>query len=157
MPAESKLRITIPPNENALVSFQIPLALKRKAEERAEERKVSFSLFMRRAVKLYADFSPAAWEEVERLADAFAIEESRVIENILLRYVAEQEAFEQVHGPDTNRVASEFSRTQKGTTLASRDLIEKLRGEFVTAFTLMKKATEGPGRAVKRRIPTKPA
>jgi len=128
------------PNEKVLVNFRIPLALKNKLEEAARARGKSLTGFAQEAFHLVANVDPAFWPTITDLADMHGLSESRVVQNIVLRYVAEQLALDEVYGPDTPRLATEFAKTQKGTTLTGMELIERLKAEFVTVFSIMKSA-----------------
>ncbi len=129
------------PNEKVLVNFRIPIELKKRLEEVAKQRGRSLTGFAQEAFHFVANVDAAFWPTITDLAEIHGIGESRVVQNIVLRYVAEQLALDEVYGPDTPRLRTEFAKTQKGTTLTGAELIERLKAEFVAAFTIMKSAT----------------
>ncbi|MCX5835117.1 MAG: hypothetical protein NTV99_11545 [Deltaproteobacteria bacterium] len=98
--------------------------------------------FAQEAFNLVANVDAAFWPTITELAEIHGIGEGRVVQNIVLRYVAEQLALDEVYGADTPRLATEFAKTQKGETLTGVDLIEKLKAEFVARFAFMKNCAE---------------
>ena len=124
-------------DEKVLVNFRIPIVLKERLEKMAKEQGQSLTGFVQDAFHFVAFMDPPFWPTVRNLAEIHNVGESRVVQNIVLRYVAEQMALDEVWG-DTPRLQTEWSKTQKGTTLTGKELIERLKNEFVVAFTLMK-------------------
>ena len=75
------------PNEKVMVSFQIPSGLKDKSDKAAAALSMSFSPFVRKSLHLCAHFDPAFWSTIEHLAEIYGVGESKVLSNIVTRYV----------------------------------------------------------------------
>jgi hypothetical protein len=121
-------------NERVLVNFRIPLGLKQRLEKAAKGRGRSLTGFAIEAFQLAANVDPSFWSTITDIAEIHGLSEARVIQNIVLRYLAEQLALDEVYGPDAPRLPTEFTKTQKGQTLTGIDLIERLKAEFVQEF-----------------------
>lgn len=114
------------------INIRVPEELKKRADASAKKAGIGFSQFVREALHLYTHFShPAFMKTVRHFADRYGIGESMVIQNVMLRYAAEDIAAEKVFGAEEELPSvPEFRRTRTGTKTG-----EPLLNELVKIFT----------------------
>jgi hypothetical protein len=115
------------------IVVRLPSELRRRAEKAASEAGEGLSAFIRDAIYLYAHFShPAFMQTVRRLSEMYGVGDSLAIENVVIHYVAEKIAREQVLGEETD-TPPEFQKGEKGI-VRGHELLEKLIIEFARKF-----------------------
>ncbi len=114
------------------INIRVPEELKKRADASAKKAGIGFSQFVREALHLYSHFShPAFMQSVRHIAELYGVGESMVIQNVLLRYAAEDIAAEKVFGAEEELPSvPEFRRTRTGTKTG-----EPLLNELVEIFT----------------------
>ena len=116
--------------EKVLVNFRIPVALKERLEMMADKQDQTLTAFVQKTFRFVAFMDPPFWPAIEHLADIYGLSESHIIQGIVARYLAESEAYKEIHG-DAPRMMTEFSRMQSGAPLPMEELIKRLKHEFI--------------------------
>ncbi len=119
--------------------IRLPEELKKRAEKAASKSGVSLTKFIQDALHLYTHFDPTVIKTVGHIGEQYGIGESLVIQNILLRYVAEQIAAEAVFGVEEELPnLPEFRRLRTGIK-TGEDLLNELVEIFTEKFEVEKK------------------
>ncbi len=100
--------------KNVMVSMQITDLEKGFLKIVAEKRdNISLAALMKRGANLYAMFDPVFMAKIRGMSEATKLPEYLVIQNMIIRRMAEDAAYHEVHGPGP-RSLREFSFTNEG-------------------------------------------
>ncbi len=132
------------------INIRVPEELKGRAEKAAKKAGVGFSEFVRDALHLYTHFShPSFMKTVQQIAALYGMGNSLVIQNIVLRYAAENLAAERVFGIEEELPSvPEFQRTRTGIK-TDDELLKDLVDVFTEKFEVEKRCA---GTLEKERI-----
>jgi len=95
------------------VGSRIPGSLKEKVKEKAAEMDVPYSLLIEEAIKQYINFDLGFLSKIEKVCDTLKIPKHLFIQNILLSWLADREAYREVLGSEISRL-DEFVFTDRG-------------------------------------------
>lgn len=123
----------------SFVGIRIPTALKQRIVRLAGSgRKLSY--LVRDAIQLYAGFQhPAFINIMEDAAQELGVINSVFIQNVVLRYIAEGNAYRKVFGTDPE--VPEFVMTARGIK-TGEEIIDEMEAYFIARFIEVKTLRE---------------
>lgn len=125
--------------EKVTANFKIPAELRQAAETLAQKRGINLSKIIRQALDLYIHLDAHIWPAIEHMADAYGLPEQKIIRNIVLKYIGEFLAMDEVYGANDQRIVTEFSRTRKGDTLEGPELIAVAKKNHMALLNLLER------------------
>lgn len=128
--------------EMVAANFKIPSELRKAAENLAEKRGTTFSRVIREALDLFIRLDAPVWPTVQDMADTYGLPESKIVRNIILKYIGEMQAKDDGHEINDQRITIEFSRTRGGSTLGDEELIAAAKKEYTDLVSSIIKLTE---------------
>ena len=100
-------------NDPTPVTFKLSAALREKAAATAEDEGLLLSGFIRKALEIYSGFGPMVRGKIHELSELHGLSEARIINSILVRYIADSMAWDKKH-PDDPLMTPEFMKSSKG-------------------------------------------
>lgn len=117
-----------------LVNLRVSETWKTRRELAAERLDISLSELLRRGAEIYGALHPGTVKILSDFSDGMGIPQGIVLENILLSWLAQREAFAQVFGaPPEGGVLYEFQVSKDGFKHGPA-LLEELIQHFVGEF-----------------------
>lgn len=107
------------------VSYRVDEAVKQSLEKLAKEKDVGLSDLVREALDLLAGFDPGFWARVQSLANALNVPAWMVLQNRLIKILAQEAAESEIWGPRF-LLLDEFRFTTEGV-LTGEHLFDTLR------------------------------
>jgi len=117
-------------------NFKIPVDLREAVEDLAQKRGTTFSRVIRDSLNVFIHLDAPVWPAILEKADTYGLPESKIVQNIILKYMGETQAMDECYGIDDQRIVTEFSRTRNGATLESDELIAEAKKTYSTMFKL---------------------
>jgi len=114
------------------IAFRVTQRIHQRLGYEAKQKGVSVSDLARDKVAGKPDLLPGTQQMTKALAEGLGIPEDVVIENIVIRYLAEKTAMEQIWGT-APAILPEFTSTPSGT-LTGEELMDFLAGHFRRQF-----------------------
>jgi hypothetical protein len=101
------------------MAFELPKKLEKQVELAAALREMSPDQFINESLSLCANLSPAIWPTITEIAHKNRVSESLAVQNIIIRYLAHQIAWEKAN-PNIECPTPEFSQVKGGVATGER-------------------------------------
>ena len=123
------------------IQIRLSSESKKRIRKITEERGQKMSAFLRDSIELLADLDAPFWDTIQHIANMFNITPGQAIQNIIIRYSAENIAREKVFA-DSSYYAMEFQADADGNLLSGIDLLDLMTQYWTDLMTMHREAYE---------------
>ena len=119
--------------KNAYLNVRFAVSDRDRLQKQAESEGKTLSELIRERVELTPSLDPVVRRHVQELSESLGIPAHTVIQNMIVRVMAERQAREEVFGAAFSRVLEEFMQTDEGLLTGERlfdILLKKFREEY---------------------------
>jgi len=127
--------------KDELIQVRISSKSKQRIKNIAKERGQNMSDFLRESVDFLVAFDTPFWQTIEHISGMFNIAPAEVVQNVIVRYSAENIAREKVF-PESSYYAMEFQNDADGNLLTGLDLLDLMTQYWTDLMTQHKKSYE---------------